>query len=186
VNTIRRFRGKLDPYFRRKLKPARKLRTQSQSTNLSVDSIPPGGDETLVPQEELKNKLEQLKLDQSQSLSSNIDGEKLSSHDQVKQKTIVRELIDLGKRGAYLGSEGYWDNTADPIVETIIATQKRQQREILKKREPGEWNKLLDSGRVKKIKTKPSSDYTATKANLFQNFSDKSKQRSSNQFISSK
>ena len=140
-----------------------------------------------MPQEELKNKLEQLKLDQSLSLSSNIDSEKVSSYDQVKHKTIVRELIDLGKRGSNLGSEGYWDNTADPIVETVIAAQRKEQRELLKRRDPGEWNKLLDSGRVKKIKTKPfDGEFNHMGgANLFQRFSDKGKQRSS-QMISSR
>ncbi len=107
----------------------------------------------------------------------------------VKGPTILRQLINLGKRGE-VGSEGYWDETFIPLekIDHVSRKQKQHEKSILAERQSGDWNKLLDSGRTKKVKGNTSdstnsiyyrhdTNASGNKTNPFQSFLESKKNK---------
>jgi hypothetical protein len=75
-----------------------------------------------------------------------------------KRPTILRQLINLGKRGSEVGSEGFWEDAVpSETANKLEAARKKQNlmtRMLLKNRQSDQWDQHLDSGRVKKVKAK--------------------------------
>jgi hypothetical protein len=75
-----------------------------------------------------------------------------------KRPTILRQLINLGKRGTEVGAEGFWEDAVSSEtahkLDAALRKQNNMTRMLLKNRQSDQWDQHLDSGRVKKIKSK--------------------------------
>lgn len=185
-----RFKGKIDPFFQRIRVPLENIRDirrvrdrpaavdgDASDVELScIDDTPP-----------LKEAVESIQSDSCSNVTNAPCVIKESQKDYepvntVKGPTMIRQLINLGKRGTEVGAEGGWDDEEAFADKNAAINHKirKQQRELLGKRQSGEWNKMLDSGRTKKVKkVKEDQDeyLDEGKLNPFQNFEDNNKFR---------
>ena len=87
----------------------------------------------------------------------------------------VKQLLSqLSKRGREM-DEGVWDSTpADALAAKakLQAMQGQREQHLLASRQPGEMNRLLDAGRVKKVKGPKESMGPSDSSNRFQQIVD--------------
>ena len=175
----------MKPYFVRVGRPSAKLRLttlrgdiSSVSRASSVDSqcfresiFPTDHSFQAVPSGSKQGNATINYAGSSESTGSNIIVEPAAA----KNPTMVRQLINLGKRGAEIGAEGSWDddNVANVIFQNaslIGEKQRKTEKTVLSKRRPTEWNKMLDAGRTKKVKVKAATNPIDNAFNPFQQF----------------
>eukprot|EP00602_Paraphysomonas_sp_CaronLab_P010687 CAMPEP_0185038222 /NCGR_PEP_ID=MMETSP1103-20130426/33611_1 /TAXON_ID=36769 /ORGANISM="Paraphysomonas bandaiensis, Strain Caron Lab Isolate" /LENGTH=794 /DNA_ID=CAMNT_0027576553 /DNA_START=86 /DNA_END=2470 /DNA_ORIENTATION=+ len=94
-------------------------------------------------------------------------------------KDVRQDLIALSMRGRDTGGEGMWEGdgvVTDDVIKTLESSQKKVRREeqkMLSKRKVSEWDRMLDSGRQKKVKKKEEKQNVDDDVNHFQSFQDK-------------
>jgi hypothetical protein len=88
---------------------------------------------------------------------------------------ISKLLLDQSRRAKVLGSEGVWDTVSTNVknqIDDIATQQKRNDQLISRKNQVSQWDRMLDSGKNKKLKNKSKYDeypYNTGK-NKFQEF----------------
>jgi hypothetical protein len=84
-----------------------------------------------------------------------------SSSSSASTGDISKLLLDQSRRAKVPGSEGVWDTVSTDMKDQIndIATQqKRNDQLISRKNQVSQWDRMLDSGKNKKIKNKSKYD----------------------------
>lgn len=163
-----RFKGRLDPFFKRPLKILKPLRRLVPDHPVALVQAAAEEKKATPAPTTLSSKSTKSKSsvdNETTATTTNVvaPSSKEAETPVVKGPTILRQLINLGKRGTEVGSEGQWDEEAIPSeTATKLEDARRKQnmitRMLLNKRQSSSWDQHLDSGRVKKVKAPKETD----------------------------
>ena len=79
----------------------------------------------------------------------------------IPAPTILRQLVNLGKRSRDLHEEGGWGESLDEEAQQerakLVSLQKKADIASANAKKLSEWDQQLDQGRMKKLKKKKES-----------------------------
>jgi hypothetical protein len=84
---------------------------------------------------------------------------------------MIRQLINLGKRGRELSAEGSWEGVPEDVhgkARSLESRQRTSEQIEAESRKLSEWDRQLDQGRMKKVKGKKDNSAFFQDRNLFQ------------------